>query len=99
LLGIKAGCNVRAWLFYRLEPGTASAQEQQRLKALSELGLIEAQTIPIFEEATQTAAYLLDSHHLGFLDQNRFWFKSQWVYQARTDESITQIAAYKSPTC
>jgi len=62
--------------FYRLEPGTASAQEQQRLKALSELGLIEAQTIPIFEEATQTAAYLLPILHLGFLDQNRFWFKS-----------------------
>ena len=65
-------------LFYRLEPGTALAREQQRLKALSELGLIEAQTIPIFEEATQTAAYLLDSPIciLGFLDQNRYWFKS-----------------------
>jgi signal transduction histidine kinase len=65
-------------LFYRLEPGTALGREQQRLKALSELGLIEAQTIPIFEEATQTTAYLLDSPIciLGFLDQNRFWFKS-----------------------
>ena len=65
-------------LFYRLEPGTAAAREQQRLKALSELSLIEAQTIPIFEEATQTAAYLLDLPIciLGFLDQNRFWFKS-----------------------
>ena len=65
-------------LFYRLEPGTALAREQQRLKALSELGLIEAQTIPIFEEATQTAAYLLDSPIciLGFLDQSRYWFKS-----------------------
>jgi len=30
---------------------------------------------PNFEEATQTAAYLFDLH-LGFLDQNRFWFKS-----------------------
>lgn len=65
-------------LFYRLGPGTALAREQQRLKALSELSLIEAQTIPIFEEATQTAAYLLDLPIciLGFLDQNRFWFKS-----------------------
>jgi signal transduction histidine kinase len=65
-------------LFRRLEPGTALAREQQRLKALSELGLIEAQTIPVFEEATQTAAYLLDSPIciLGFLDQNRYWFKS-----------------------
>ena len=36
-------------------------QEKQRLKALSELGLLEAQTIPVFEEATQTAAELLDA--------------------------------------
>lgn len=66
-------------LFRRLEPAQAAlAREQQRLKALSELGLLEAQTIPIFEEATQTAAYLLDSPIciLGFLDQNRYWFKS-----------------------
>lgn len=65
-------------LFRRLEPGTALAREQQRLKALLELGLLEAQTIPVFEEATQTAAYLLDSPIciLGFLDQNRYWFKS-----------------------
>lgn len=66
-------------LFYRLDAGTAPLKrEQQRLKALSELGLLEAQTIPVFEEATQTAAYLLDSPIciLGFLDQNRHWFKS-----------------------
>ncbi len=53
-------------------------QEKQRLKALSELGLLEAQTIPVFEEATQTAAELLDAPIciLGFVDRRRHLFKS-----------------------
>jgi len=58
----------------RLEPGTASAREQR--KALSELGLIEAQTIPIFEEPLRLLPCWIPDLHLGFLDQNRFWFKS-----------------------
>ncbi len=51
---------------------------QQRQKVLLELGLLEAQTIPVFEEATQTAAHLLEVPIciLGFLDSNRHWFKS-----------------------
>lgn len=65
-------------LFSRLDSGVTRAQEQQRLKALSELGLLEAETIPVFEEATQTAAHLLDSPIciLGFLDSFRHCFKS-----------------------
>lgn len=53
-------------------------QERQRLKALSEFGLLQAQTIPVFEEATQTAAELLDAPIciLGFLDRRRHLFKS-----------------------
>lgn len=53
-------------------------QEKQRLKALSELGLLEAQTISVFEEATQTAAELLDAPIciLGFVDRRRHLFKS-----------------------
>ncbi len=53
-------------------------QEEQRLKALSEFGLLQAQTIPVFEEATQTAAELLDAPIciLGFLDRRRHLFKS-----------------------
>ena len=53
-------------------------QEKQRIKALSELGLLEAQTIPVFEEATQTAAELLDAPIciLGFVDRRRHLFKS-----------------------
>lgn len=59
-------------MFYQLDNLTSQSGEQQRLKALSVLGLLEAQTIPIFEEATQTAAHFLDSPIciLGFLDQN-----------------------------
>lgn len=51
---------------------------EQRLQALSELGLLEANTIPVFEEATQTAAHLLEVPIciLGFLDRHRHWFKS-----------------------
>ncbi len=64
-------------LDYRYDAGEGLAMEQ-RLTALLELGLLEAQTIPVFEEATQTAAHLLEVPIciLGFLDRNRFWFKS-----------------------
>ncbi len=53
-------------------------KEQQRLKALSELGLLQTQTIPVFEEATQTAAELLDAPIciLGVVDRRSHLFKS-----------------------
>ncbi|MBE9005909.1 GAF domain-containing sensor histidine kinase [Fortiea sp. LEGE XX443] len=53
-------------------------REQQRLKVLSELGLRQPETIPVFEEATQTAAHFLEApiSILGFVDQERHWFKS-----------------------
>lgn len=52
--------------------------EQRRLKALSELGLRQPETIPVFEEATQTAAHFLEApiSILGFVDLERHWFKS-----------------------
>lgn len=54
------------------------AREQQRLEALSELGLRQPETIPVFEEATQTAAHCLEApiSILGFVDQELHWFKS-----------------------
>lgn len=57
---------------------TTVEQEQQRLKALSELGLLQSQTIPVFEEATQTAAKLLDAPVciIGFIDSHRHLFKA-----------------------
>jgi signal transduction histidine kinase len=56
----------------------AAAREQQRLKALAESRLLEAETIPVFEEATQTAAHFLDVPIciLGLLDKDRELFKS-----------------------
>ncbi|MBW4569770.1 MAG: GAF domain-containing sensor histidine kinase [Tolypothrix carrinoi HA7290-LM1] len=65
---------------FALKDGWASQEtkEQQRLKALLELGLRQSETIPVFEEATQTAAHFLDApiSILGFVDQDRHWFKS-----------------------
>lgn len=65
---------------FALKDGWASQEtkEQQRLKALSELGLRQPETIPVFEEATQTAAHFLEApiSILGFVDQERHWFKS-----------------------
>lgn len=65
---------------FSLEDGWASEEtmEEQRLKALSKLGLRQSETIPVFEEATQTAAHFLDAPIcvLGFVDQDRHWFKS-----------------------
>ncbi len=63
-----------------LKDGWASQEpkEKQRLEALSELGLRQSETIPVFEEATQTAAHFLEApiSILGFVDQERHWFKS-----------------------
>jgi len=65
-------------LFSQSDSLTALAEEQLRLKALSELGLLEAQTIPVFEEATQTTAHFLEVPIciLGFVDQDRLRVRS-----------------------
>jgi signal transduction histidine kinase len=57
---------------------TPENQEQQRLQALLKLGLRQPETIPVFEEATQTAAHFLEApiSILGFVDNERHWFKS-----------------------
>jgi hypothetical protein len=58
----------------RLEPGA----EQIRLQALAALGLLDTEGVPVFEEATQTAAHFLDASIcvLGVLDCDRLWYKS-----------------------
>lgn len=65
-------------LFHRPDALTDQAREQQRLEALAELGLLEAESVPVFEEATQTAAHFLDIPIcvLGLMDQDREWLKS-----------------------
>jgi len=65
-------------LFCRLDSGTQAAREQQRFKALVDLGLLKAEIVPAFEEATQTAARFLDApiSILGLMTQDRQWIKS-----------------------
>lgn len=55
-----------------------NTKEKKRLEALSAMGLQESDMIPVFEEATQTAAHFLDMEIciLGFIDQKCHWFKS-----------------------
>ncbi|WP_413272350.1 GAF domain-containing protein [Floridanema aerugineum] len=65
-------------LFFGLNAVTPQAREQQRLTALAESGLLQAENIPIFDEATQTAAHFLDAPIciLGIMDRERQVFKS-----------------------
>jgi signal transduction histidine kinase len=60
-------------LFCRLDGLTSAAREQQRLTALGELGLLEAEMVPVFEEATQTAARFLEAPIciLGLMAQDK----------------------------
>lgn len=61
------------------ELGQAPSQSEfQRSQTLQELGLLESGSVPIFEEATQTAAHFLNSPIcvLSILDRDRVWFKS-----------------------
>lgn len=55
-----------------------STEGEQRLTAIAELGLLEAESIPVFEEATQTAAHFLDIPicTLGLIDRDRECLKS-----------------------
>jgi signal transduction histidine kinase len=47
-------------LFCRLDGLSAVAREQQRAQAIEELGLLDSETVPVFEEAIQTAAHFLE---------------------------------------
>jgi len=62
----------------RLDSTPGSEKERQRLAILTEMGLLEAESVPIFEEATQTAAHSLNAPIciLGLVDRERQWFKS-----------------------
>ncbi len=64
--------------FDDVTPESALDPDDQRLLALKELGLLETESVPIFEEVTQTAAHLLDVPIciLGLADRDRQWLKS-----------------------
>ncbi|MDX2215030.1 MAG: GAF domain-containing sensor histidine kinase [Oculatellaceae cyanobacterium bins.114] len=65
-------------LFCRLDNMPSLEQEQQRLQTLKELGLLDNGSVPVFEEATQTAAHILNAAIciLGISDRDRQIFKS-----------------------
>ncbi len=57
---------------------TATPKEEQRLLALAELGLLDPQKVPVFEQATQTAAEFLETPIciVGLMDKERQWLKA-----------------------
>lgn len=65
-------------LFCRLDGLTTQERDAQRLAALTQLGLLSAQAVPVFEEATQTATYYLDVPIciLSFMIQDEQRFKA-----------------------
>ncbi|MBF2073780.1 MAG: GAF domain-containing sensor histidine kinase [Synechococcales cyanobacterium C42_A2020_086] len=64
--------------FSELAQSATADREYQRLQFLNQLGLFNPESVPVFEEATQTAAYFLKAAIcvLGVLDRERLWFKS-----------------------
>jgi len=65
-------------LFCRLDGLTPAARQQQRLTILDKLGLLTTDTVPVFEEATQTASSFLEVPIciLGLAVGKELWFKS-----------------------
>ncbi|MBW4619442.1 MAG: GAF domain-containing protein [Cyanosarcina radialis HA8281-LM2] len=65
-------------LFCRLDSSTPTAKEQQRLKAIADLGILAVKTVPVFDEATQTAARFLSAPIciLGVMASDWLLFKS-----------------------
>ncbi|AFZ14041.1 GAF sensor signal transduction histidine kinase [Crinalium epipsammum PCC 9333] len=65
-------------LFCRLDNFTPAVKEQQRFKILAEFGLLKTDTLPVFEEATQTACRFLETpiSIVGLMTEDRQWIKS-----------------------
>ncbi len=65
-------------LFCRLDGLTSLARREQRLKTLSNLGLLVSEAVPIFEETTQKASTFSGApiSILGLVVEDELWFKS-----------------------
>ena len=65
-------------LFCRLDGLTSLARREQRLKTLSNLGLLVSEAVPIFEETTQKASTFSGApiSILGLVVEEELWFKS-----------------------
>ncbi|MDY6785026.1 MAG: GAF domain-containing sensor histidine kinase [Cyanobacteriota bacterium] len=65
-------------IFCRLDGLTPTTREQRRLTALERWGLLDPDSAPVFEEATQTIARVLKTPIaiLGLLVKDKLWLKS-----------------------
>lgn len=65
-------------LFCRLDGLIPEVREQQRVATLKSLGLLEGGSVPVFDEAIQTAARFLEVPIcvLSLMVSDRVWFKS-----------------------
>ena len=65
-------------LFCRLDGLTPLTRKEQRVKALSQLGLLSTEAVPIFEETTQKAVTFSGAPIaiLGLVVEDELWFKS-----------------------
>ena len=82
-------------LFCRLDGLTPATREQVRLTALSKLGLLVSESVPIFEEATQKAAAFSSAPIciLGLVVEDELWFKS--AVGLSTTGLMNQLAAQR----
>ncbi len=82
-------------LFCRLDGITPSARTQKRLMALSRLGLLKSEAVPVFEEATQTASNFTEAPIciLGLAVEQELWFKS--AFGLSTIGLMNQLATYR----
>jgi signal transduction histidine kinase len=92
-------------LFCRLDGLTALAREQQRSQVIQLLGLLDADSLPIFEEATQTAAQSLNMPIciLGLMSAEQERFKSAvglstlgWMNQLATTRQISRQESFST---
>ncbi|MEG3437833.1 GAF domain-containing sensor histidine kinase [Pannus brasiliensis CCIBt3594] len=65
-------------LFCRLDGLAPAAREQKRANVSKSLGLLETESVPVFDEATQTAARFLEVPicFLGIMVHDRLWIKA-----------------------
>ena len=65
--------NPETIMFARFDPSHDPEHEERRLQALVESGLLENENLPVFEEATQTAAHFINAPIciLGLVERDR----------------------------
>ena len=82
-------------LFCRLDGQTPAQRIQKRSATLRFLGLLTSESVPVFEEATQTASSFLEAPIciLGLGVDNELWFKS--TFGISSMGLMNQLASYR----